>query len=80
MRTLEAELGFALLEGGGGAKARLTPAGAFYAVRARTLIEVIEQAGRNALAIAEGTEGELRLGICEEVATPRLTRLLRQCR
>jgi len=79
IRMLESELGFALLEDGGGAKAQLTPAGAYYAARARTLIEVIEQAGRNELAIAEGTEGELRLGICEEVATPRLTRLLREC-
>ena len=74
--ALEAELGRDLLIRDGRRIVGLTPSGADFVGKARHVLAYLEQAARSAASIAEGKQGRLRLGICEDAATKVLARVL----
>jgi len=79
IQCLARELGIELVERGIGG-CPLTRAGVAYAAYARKMMDELGNAGRESRAIAEGRSGLLRLGLCEEVATPHLQGFLIRCR
>ena len=74
--ALEAELGCDLLIREGRRIVGLTPSGVDFIGKTRHVLGYLEQAARSAASIAEGTQGRLRLGICEDAATKVLARVL----
>jgi DNA-binding transcriptional LysR family regulator len=74
--TLEAELGLDLLIRDRHRIVGLTAAGESFLGDARRILGEIERATRSARRIAAGKEGQLRLGVCEDATTERLSRIL----
>lgn len=74
--ALEAELGCDLLIREGRRIVGLTPSGLDFIGKARHVLAYMEQAARSAVNIAEGKQGRLRLGVCEDAATKVLARVL----
>src|SRR3546814_5853791 len=66
--ALESELGVQLFERISGG-VRLTEVGRTFLVDARRIISDLERAQSSIKAVAFGTDGRLRLGICEDAAT-----------
>lgn len=74
--NLEAELGLDLLIRDRQRIIGLTAAGKSFLGDAGRILAEIERATRSARGIAEGQEGRLRLGVCEDATTERLSRIL----
>lgn len=74
--SLEGELGLDLLVRDRQRIVGLTAAGESFLGDARRILAEIERATRSARGIAEGKEGRLRLGVCEDATTERLSRIL----
>ncbi|MGJ7497888.1 LysR family substrate-binding domain-containing protein [Variovorax sp. RT4R15] len=74
--ALERDLGTRLIERDRVGILRLTPAGVEYLAAAKRLLHMHDEAVTEATDAARGQAGALRLGICEEAVTTRLTRLL----
>ena len=73
---LETDLGLDLLVRDRQRVVGLTPAGETFLEDARRILAEVERATRSARGIAEGKEGRLRLGVCEDATTERLSRIL----
>lgn len=73
---LETELGLDLLVRERQRVVGLTPAGESFLEDARRILAEIERATSSARGIAEGKQGRLRLGVCEDATTERLSRIL----
>ncbi|MFT3906883.1 MAG: LysR family transcriptional regulator [Steroidobacteraceae bacterium] len=76
LTSVEQEVGIRIFEARD-AQLHPTPAGALYLRQAQRLMAVALRAAESARAIAAGNAGTLRLGICDELATPRLAALIR---
>jgi DNA-binding transcriptional LysR family regulator len=74
--ALEAELGCDLLIREGRRIVGLTPSGVDFIGKTRHVLAYLEQAARSAASIAEGKQGRLRLGVCEDAATKILACVL----
>lgn len=74
--ALEAELGLDLLVRERQRIVGLTAAGESFLGDARRILAEIDRATSSARGIAEGKEGRLRLGVCEDAATERLSHIL----
>lgn len=74
--VIERELGTKLIKREGRMVFRLTPAGVEYLASAKRMLEMHESAIAEAATAARGQGGELRLGVCEEAVTGRLTHFL----
>ncbi|MGJ7533397.1 MULTISPECIES: LysR family substrate-binding domain-containing protein [unclassified Variovorax] len=74
--VIERELGTRLIEREGNATFRLTPAGVEYLAASKRMLQMHESAITQAASAARGQGGELRLGVCEEAVTNRLTHFL----
>lgn len=74
--TLEAELGLDLFIRDRRRIVSLTAAGENFFSDARRIVAELDRATNSAREIATGKEGTLRLGICEDAATERLSRIL----
>ena len=73
---LETELGLDLLVRERQRVIGLTPAGESFLDDSRRILAEIERATSSARGIAEGKQGRLRLGVCEDATTERLSRTL----
>lgn len=74
--NLEAELGLDLLVRDRQRIVGLTAAGKSFLGDARRILAEFERATSSARGIAEGKEGRLRLGVCEDATTERLSHIL----
>ena len=73
--ALEDELGVTLFERRS-TGARLTEVGRVFFLDARRIVSDIEQARETIAAVAFGTEGRLRLAICEDATTPTFAAII----
>lgn len=73
--ALEDELGVQLFERRS-TGVRLTEVGRTFLVDARRIVGAVERARQSVEAVAFGTDGRLRLGICEDATTPVLAEIL----
>src|SRR5215475_9514864 len=76
IHDLEDELGFALLERTA-KSVKLTEAGCTFLEEARSVIQLSQQAVRNARAVATGEHGQLRVGYAPSLTAIILPRALR---
>lgn len=73
--TLEDELGVTLFERKS-TGARLTEVGRVFLTDARRIVADIDRARETLIAVAFGTEGRLRLAICEDATTPTFAAII----
>ncbi len=78
--ALEEDLDAPLFVRSGGDAVVLTAAGQGFVEDSRRILEGLEAARETARSIAEGRSGVLRLGLCEEAATPLLSGVIRRFR
>ena len=73
--ALEDELGVALFERKS-TGARLTEVGRVFLADARRIVRDVDRARETITAVAFGTEGRLRLAVCEDATTPTLAAII----
>lgn len=79
IKDLESELGARLLDRTNG-RIRLTWAGEVFREEARRMLTLMENARVRVKDAAQGYRGQLRIGLADRLAQPRLAKLLARCR